>query len=303
MTVSACQTDSGTTATFVYDAFGRRTSKTIGGVTTQFLYGRANPVQELSAGTPIANLLTGRVDEVFTRTDAVGARHFLADALGNTVALTDSSGTLLTQYTYEPFGNTSVSGSTSANSYQYTGRENDGAGLYYYRARYHSATSQRFISEDPLDFGGGDSNIYTYVSNSPTNFTDLLGLSDLVFNRANGTLTLYDNVGNKVGEFPAANNASSDSKGPWPDGTYNYSHHVAHAADPNGPFGSNGNFVFDVPGRPGMGVHSGRRGVPDALGRRGPQHATKGCIRTTDAGTQAIDALNEQDPLRTMTVE
>ena len=44
---------------FAYDGFGRRRSKTIGGTTTQFLYDGFNPVQELSSGTPTANLLTG----------------------------------------------------------------------------------------------------------------------------------------------------------------------------------------------------------------------------------------------------
>ena len=49
--------------------------------------------------------------------------------LGSTLGLTDSSGTLLTEYTYEPFGNTNVSGAPNANPFQYTARENDGTGL------------------------------------------------------------------------------------------------------------------------------------------------------------------------------
>ncbi len=134
-----------------------------------------NPVQEQSGTTPTANLLTGPgVDEVFTRTDSAGARNFLADALGSTLGLTDSTGTLQTQYTYEPFGNASVSGSTNANSYQFTGRENDGTGLYFYRSRYYSANLQRFISEDPIGFNGG-MNFYRYVRNSPVNLVDPSG--------------------------------------------------------------------------------------------------------------------------------
>jgi YD repeat-containing protein len=78
---------------FAYDAFGRRRSKTVGGTTTQFLYDGLNPVQELSGGSPTANLLTGlSIDEYFTRTDASGVRNFLTDALGSTVALADGSG-------------------------------------------------------------------------------------------------------------------------------------------------------------------------------------------------------------------
>src|SRR5260370_24592157 len=42
-------TSGGTTASLVYDALGRRVSKTIGGTTTQFLYDGLNPVQELNA--------------------------------------------------------------------------------------------------------------------------------------------------------------------------------------------------------------------------------------------------------------
>ncbi|WP_287130280.1 RHS repeat-associated core domain-containing protein, partial [Candidatus Cyanaurora vandensis] len=37
---------------------------------------------------------------------------------------------------------------------------------------------QRFISEDPLGFGGGDSNLYRYVRNSPHTKADPLGLTD-----------------------------------------------------------------------------------------------------------------------------
>ena len=85
-----------------------------------------NPVQELTGSTPKANLLTGLgVDETFSRTDASGARHLLTDALGSTLALTDGAGAVQTSYSYEPYGKTTVSGTASSNSFEYTGREND----------------------------------------------------------------------------------------------------------------------------------------------------------------------------------
>lgn len=59
----------------MYDGLGRRMSKTINGIATQFLYDGFNPVQELDASNaPSANLLTGgRIDEYFQRTGEVGA--------------------------------------------------------------------------------------------------------------------------------------------------------------------------------------------------------------------------------------
>ena len=166
----------GATASFQYDAFGRRIAKTINGVQTGFLYDGINPVQELSGATPNANLLTGLgIDEVFTRTDNSGVRNLVADALGNTVALTDATGNVKSQYSYEPFGKTLASGEANTNSFQYTGRENDGTGLYYYRARYYSPELARFISEDPIGLAGGI-NVYSYVGGNPISFTDPFGL-------------------------------------------------------------------------------------------------------------------------------
>ena len=82
-----------------------------------------------------------------------------------------------TSYTYDPFGNPSVSGAASGNRLQYTGLPNDGTGLQYNRARHYDPTLQRFISADPAGFGGGSLNLYSYVGNSPTNGTDPSGLS------------------------------------------------------------------------------------------------------------------------------
>ena len=164
-----------TLGSFIYDAFGRRMNRTLAGTATSLLYDVVNVAQELSGTTPTANLFSGAIDEVFTRTDSAGARSFLTDALGSTVALTDSTGALQTQYTYDPFGASSFSGLASGNFFQFTGRENDGTGLYYYRARYSNPATNRFISEDPMGFQGGI-NLYAYAGNMPPNFGDPTGL-------------------------------------------------------------------------------------------------------------------------------
>jgi RHS repeat-associated protein len=182
----------GLTASFTYDSFGRRTGKTINGTTTNFLYDSLNPVQEKAGPTVNANLLTGLgIDEFITRTDSVGVRSLLPDALGSTIALGDGTGTLQTQYTYEPFGVTTQTGSASTSSYKFTGREDDGSGLYYYRARYYQPRLQRFISEDPIGYNSGDMNVYVYVFNRPARFTDPKGLEVQICCRAAGILGGY----------------------------------------------------------------------------------------------------------------
>jgi len=64
----------------------------------------------------------------------------------------------------------------STNNLTFTGREDDGTGLVYYRARYYSPRLQRFISPDPLGFDAGDINLYRYVNNQPNMETDPTGL-------------------------------------------------------------------------------------------------------------------------------
>jgi RHS repeat-associated protein len=123
----------------------------------------------------VTTLLTGLgIDERYARDDAAyGRTYFLTDALGSTLALTDTTGAVKQTYAYEPYGEVTATGS-SDNPYQYTGRENDGTGLYYYRARYYSPTMKRFISEDPMGLAAG-LNEYAYAGNNPKKFRDPFG--------------------------------------------------------------------------------------------------------------------------------
>lgn len=165
------------TASFSYDAFGRRSSATVSGSTTSFLYDGLNIAQELTGASVKATVLGGLgLDEIFRRTDTSGARSFLTDGLGSVMTLADDAGVARTQYRYEPYGATVASGDTSSNRFQYTGRENDGTGLYYYRARYYSPNLSRFISEDPIGLEGGI-NSYAYVDGNPLMLVDPLGLA------------------------------------------------------------------------------------------------------------------------------
>ena len=165
------------TASFRYDSWGRRIEKTVNGLTIQYLYDRLDIVQEIMGGVVTANYIrTPNLDEPLARIKADGTvRYYQTDALGSITVLTDENGLIKTQYSYDPFGNVTASGEASDNPFQYTGRENDGTGLYYYRARYYSPELHRFISEDPIGLAGGINKL-AYVGNNPVNFIDPYGL-------------------------------------------------------------------------------------------------------------------------------
>lgn len=78
-------------------------------------------------------------------------------------------------YAYSPYGESISLGPDEGNPLQYTGRENDGTGLYYYRARYYDPVLKRFMSEDPIGLRGG-LNSRSFVGGNPISRTDPLGL-------------------------------------------------------------------------------------------------------------------------------
>lgn len=89
-----------------------------------------------------------------------------------------------TKYTYDSFGNTTNSSGSLTNFFRYTAREFDTeTNLYHYRTRYYDPIDGRFLSEDPIAFGGGI-NFYAYVGNDPVALIDPFG-NDWVNGAAN----------------------------------------------------------------------------------------------------------------------
>ncbi len=165
----------GSQASFVYDAFGRRTSVTKNGMAAiSYLYSGDDVIQEQQSGAVLAYMLTGLgTDERYLRAGEL----VFTDLLGSTVALSNGS-SIQTSYAYDPYGVTTSAGAATYNTYQFTGRENDGtpAGLMFYRARYYNPAWGRFVSEDPIGVAGGV-NLYGYVDQQPTGEKDPSGLA------------------------------------------------------------------------------------------------------------------------------
>ena len=85
---------------------------------------------------------------------------------------------MLDEITYDAFGNiTNQTNSSNGDRFMFAGMQFDATtGLYYDHARYYSAATGRFMSQDPNGFSAGDTNLYRYAANAPTIAVDPSGL-------------------------------------------------------------------------------------------------------------------------------
>ena len=95
------------------------------------------------------------------------------DQLGSPIAATDSSGALLWEQAYDPWGYKLTS---TTNQRAYTGHwEDPDTGLSDYQARWYSPTIGRFTRMDPVVWDENNVrsfNRYAYANNSPYRYTD-----------------------------------------------------------------------------------------------------------------------------------
>jgi RHS repeat-associated protein len=144
-----------------------------------YLYDGPDVIEELdNSGNVLARYNQIGVDEPLSELRSGTTSYYEQDGLGSVTSLSNSAGALANTYSYDSYGKLSASTGTVTNPFQYTGREFDPeTGLYYNRARYYDE-SGRFLSEDPLGFGGG-ADFYIYAENSPANYRDPFGLQAL----------------------------------------------------------------------------------------------------------------------------
>jgi RHS repeat-associated protein len=175
------------TVTFTYDGLGRRVKKLV----TVHQLSETDTVRYVWNGRQVLAELDGsgtwtlrytqhptQVDRTIGVRTASGSSYFLHhDKVGNVVKVTDSSGTVVSQYRYDAFGKRTVVGTEGyASKRLWQGREYDAeAGLYYFRARYYALQIGRFIQEDPIGIAA-ELNLYRFGTNDPVNSTDPSGL-------------------------------------------------------------------------------------------------------------------------------
>jgi RHS repeat-associated protein len=174
------------TVEYEYDVDDQRVRKTVtsalptGGVVENYFIDRDQIafVTDGSGDRTFHYLYGLNVDSVLAQDSSTGMLWALADRLGSIDTLTDEDGVVVDKRSFDSFGRVlSESNPSVSFRYGYTARELDlESGLAYYRARYYDPNVGRFISVDPLGFEAGDTNLYRYVSNNSTNYTDPTGM-------------------------------------------------------------------------------------------------------------------------------
>jgi len=170
---------------YVYDIDGIRTQKinSLTGETTHYLVDHnrdyAQVLLETNSDTQATIDYLYGDDLIRQSQNSTEERYYLYDGLGSTQALTDETGLVTDNYTYEAFGQLQSHTGSSENTYLFAGEQYDPTSLSYrLRARNYLAPTGRFTRMD--DWEGEDYrplslNKYLYTEGNPVNGIDPTG--------------------------------------------------------------------------------------------------------------------------------
>ena len=172
--------------TYAYDSENRRTMSVATSGTTKYAYSRGAKLDQLlvkqNPDGSITRYIHGEGLLYEETTNAAGVAqspvYYHYDWRGDTVALSDATGSVTARLSYSPYGVPTVESGTVTTPFCFNGKwgvMTESSGLLSMQARYYSTTFQRFLNEDPSGFNGGV-NLYAYANGDPIDFTDPFGL-------------------------------------------------------------------------------------------------------------------------------
>jgi len=169
-----------TVAEYGFDAANRRIRKTVGAVTTHYLYDLNNQLIAETGldGTVLREYIYLDGEPIALREYQTnpGTYYFINDHLGTPQQLVDGMGTVVWQAAYLPFGQAQIVTGTVTNNLRFPGQYFDAeTGLHYNWNRFYDPETGRYISADPIGLAGG-MNLYAYVGGNPVNAVDPWGL-------------------------------------------------------------------------------------------------------------------------------
>ncbi len=165
---------------FTYDAEGLRTSKTVNGKKTVFVWDGDQLVLELSESGKVQKRYVRGNDLVYAdKGTGTEKQFYVTDSHGNVVQLTDENGKVTKTYEYDSFGNEVKPDSKDDNPFRYCGEYYDKeTEEIYLRARYYQPVVGRFLTRDTY-MGEEDDvlslHLYAYCGYDGVNMVDSSG--------------------------------------------------------------------------------------------------------------------------------
>ena len=161
----------GKTSSYTYNGDGLRMSKTINGVKTSHIWDGTNIAADVS-GSTVTKYIRGL--QLISSKKGSNENFYTYNGHGDVVQLTNGTGAITKQYSYDAFGVETDKADNDTNPFRYCGEYYDTEiDSVYLRARYYRPTIGRFITEDPIMDG---LNWYSYCDNNSVNVSDPSGL-------------------------------------------------------------------------------------------------------------------------------
>jgi RHS repeat-associated protein len=166
-------------AFYAYDIRGLRVESVKDSSTTYYQYGLKGELLWSDDGSTQEKYVYANATiwaEVRTEAENSSTYYHHTDHLGTTETITDASGTVVWDASYEAYGKLVHENGTVSFKASFTGKQVDSdTGLYYFNARWYDAELGRFVTEDPARDG---SNWYEYCGNNPLVRIDPTGKTD-----------------------------------------------------------------------------------------------------------------------------
>jgi RHS repeat-associated protein len=195
-------TKAGQTTTYAYDVFGNLTAVTLpnGTAITYLVDGQNRRVAKLVNGTLQRAFLYQSQLQIIAELDGAGSvvsrfvyasrenvpdymirggvtYRIVADHLGSPrLVINAATGAIAQRLDYDAFGKVLTDTNPGFQPFGFAGGLYDPAtGLLRFGARDYDAETGRWTAKDPIEFDGGDTNLYAYLHNDPVQQTDPSG--------------------------------------------------------------------------------------------------------------------------------
>ncbi len=170
----------GRVISYAHDPMGRRVAKSINGVVVEkYLWQGATTLLAVYDG--VGNLIQrfeyadGRMPVAVAQSGQVFYLGY--DQVGSLRVVADSAGNIPKKIDYDSFGNIlSDSNPSFSVPFGFAGGLHDrDTGLVRFGARDYDPATGKWTAKDPIDFGGGDLNLFEYCLENPVNAVDIGG--------------------------------------------------------------------------------------------------------------------------------